>query len=330
VREASPAATLIEITTGHILPRCLHVVAELGVADALDGTPRGAAELAAAVGADPDALGRMLRLLAAHGVFECRGDAIGHSAMSRLLRSDHPHSVRAFARMIGARHNWAPYGAMEHTLRTGRPAAPEVFPEGVWGYLAQHPQEAEVFNAAMVAKAHGMVAGVLGAYDFGAFATVADVGGGSGHLLRAVLDAVPAAAGVLFDLPHVTAAAAPLASGRLSLQGGDFFRDALPGCDAYLLMEVLHDWPDAEALAILRAVRRAAPPHARLLVIEQLVPDDPGPAWAKVIDVHMLVLLGGRQRTRREYQALLEQARFRLERQIDTGAGVAILEATPV
>ena len=182
----------------------------------------------------------------------------------------------------------------------------------------------------MVAKAHGQVAAIVAAYDFTGIGTLADIGGGSGHLLRAVLDAVPDATGVVFDLPPVVADAAPIASARLTLQGGDFFRDALPVCDAYVLMEMIHDWPDAESLAILQAVRRAAPPHAKLLLIEQLIADDAGPDWAKVLDIHMLVLHGGRQRTRQEYQTLLEQAGFRLARQIDTGAGIAILEAVPM
>jgi len=114
----------------------------------------------------------------------------------------------------------------------------------------------------------------------------------------------------------------------LALQGGDFFRDALPRCDTYLLMEILHDWADEESVAILQAIRRVAPPHAKLLVIETLVPDEPGPDWSKMLDIHMLALLGGRQRTRQEYEALLAQAGFRLAREIDTRAGVAILEAT--
>lgn len=117
-------------------------------------------------------------------------------------------------------------------------------------------------------------------------------------------------------------------SRRLTLQPGDFFRDALPRCDAYLLMEIIHDWDDAEAVSILRAVRAAAPPHATLLLIETLVPDDPGPDWSKMLDIHMLALLGGRQRTRREYATLLKRAGFLLQREIDTGAGIAILEVT--
>ena len=325
----NPFATVQQIAGGYCLPRCLHVVADLGVADALDEAPRTTTDLAAAVGADPDALGRVLRLLAAHGVFELQGDTVRHSPASRLLQTDHPQSMRAFARMFGLPLNWAIFGALEHAVRTGRPAVATVHPDGFWAYFAQHPEEGRVFNAAMVAKAHGQVAGIIAAYDFSGFRLIGDIGGGSGHLLRAVLDAVPAAHGILFDLPHVIAEAeaAGVASARLTLQAGDFFRDALPRCDAYLLMEIIHDWGDDEAVAILRAVRAAALPPATVLLIETIVPEDPGPDWSKMLDIHMLALLGGRQRTRQEYAALLDRSGFRLEREIDTGAGISILEA---
>jgi hypothetical protein len=327
--ESDPVSTVLQIAGGHCLPRCLHVVADLGVADALADTPRTAAELAASVGAHPDALGRALCLLAAHGVFECQGDRFRHSPASRLLRADHPQSLRALARMFGLPINWASWEALNHTVQTGLPAAEKVVPGGFWAYFATHPEDNAIFNAAMEAKAHGQIAGVVAAYDFSGFRLIGDIGGGRGHLLRAVLDSVPDARGLLFDLPHVVREATDLASARLRLQAGDFFKDSLPSCDAYLLMEVIHDWGDAEAITILKAIRRPAPSKARLLLIEQIVPDDPGPHWTKTLDIHMLALLGGRQRTRPEYEALFTAAGFSFERQIDTNAGISILEAIP-
>ena len=324
----NPFATVQGIAGGYCLSRCLHVVADLGVADALDATPRTAADLAAVVGVDPGALERVLRLLAAHGVFEVRSNAFAHPAASRLLREDHPQSMRAFARLFGLPLNWALFGAFGEAVRTGHPAVAAVHPEGFWGYLAQHPEEGRVFNQAMADKARAAVGGILAAYDFAAFGSIGDIGGGSGHLLRAVLDHTPEATGVLFDLPHVIAEASALASDRLVLQAGDFFRDPLPHCDAYLLMEIIHDWEDVQAVAILRAVRAAAPAHAKVLLIETLVPEEPGPDWAKMLDIHMLALLGGRQRTRGEYAALLDQAGLVFAREIETGAGISVLEAT--
>jgi hypothetical protein len=327
--DASPVHALLRISGGYCLSRCLHVVADLGVADALDETPRTAADLAAAVGAHGESLGRVLRLLAAHGVFEAHGDAFRHSPASRLLRSDHPQSMRALARMFGLPVNWSIYEAFDHSVRTGRPAAERVIPGGFWAYFADHSAESAIFNAAMRGKAHGQVAAIVASYDFSRLRRIGDIGGGRGHLLRAVLDAAPSSMGVLFDLPPVIAEASEAASDRMTLQAGDFFADPLPACDAYLVMEVIHDWADAEAEAILGAIRRAAPPNARILVIEQIIPTDPGPHWSKMLDIHMLALVGGRQRTRREYEALLTKAGLSLTREIDTGADISILEAVP-
>src|SRR5690606_23848707 len=158
--------------------------------------------------------------------------------------ADHPQSIRAFVRMLGLPLQWALFGSLEHAVRTGMPAVSTIDPDGFWAYLAQHPDEARVFNAAMTDKSRASVAAILANYDFSGFATVACIGGGAGHLLRAVLEAAPAAQGILFDLPHVIEEASGLAGPRLTLQAGDFFRDPLPRCDAYLLMDIIHDWPD--------------------------------------------------------------------------------------
>ena len=291
-------------------------------------TPRSASDLAVAVGTHPEPLGRVLRHLATRGIFEIQGnDTFGHSAASRLLRTDHPQSMRASVQLPGLPIIWASCGEMEHSVRTGLPAAAEVFPGGFWQYLTQYPEEGRVFNAAMAARAQEAIAGILVSYDFSGFGLIGDIGGGSGHLLRAVLETAPGAKGVLFDQPHVIEEASGIASERLRLQAGDFFRDEPPSCDAYLLMEIIHDWQDEEAAAILKAIRRAAPAHAKLLVIEAIVPDDPGPDWPKMLDIIMLTLFGSRQRTQQEYEALFAQSGFVLEREIDTRAGISILEA---
>lgn len=324
---SNPLATLQLMAGGFGLSRCLHVVAELGVADVLDDTPQTATELAAAVNVDAEALGRVLRLLAAHEVFAVEGDRFGHSPASRLLRADHPRSMRAFVRMMGLPFNWDAYRELGYSVRTGLPAADQLFPGGFWAYTAAHPEANAVFNAAMAARSHGQVAAIVASCDFAGFGRIGDIGGGRGHLLRAVLDANPDAAGVLFDLPQVIAEAAAQAPEPLTLQAGDFFRDDLPACDAYLLMEILHDWADPAAVAILRAIRRAAPDHARLFVFETMIPDDPGPDWSKLLDVHMLTWVGGCQRSRPAFEALLDAAGFVLVRQHDTGAGISVLEA---
>ncbi len=327
--ETNPFAALQQIAGGYALARCLHVVADLGVADVLDGAPRTAADLASDVGAHADALGRVLRLLAAHGVFAVQGEAFGHSAASRLLRSDHPQSMRAFARMFGLPVNWATYGALGHSLRTGRPASEQVIPEGYWAYFGQQPEANAIFNAAMAGKAQGQIGAILAAYDFSPFRRIADIGGGRGHLLGRILETVPQAEGVLFDLPHVIAESTGTNAERLTFQAGDFFKDALPSSDAYLLMDVIHDWSDEDSVAILKAVRRAAGPTSRVLLLETIIPDTSGPDWSKTLDVHMLTLLGGRQRTCHQFAALLAAADLKLIREIPTRSDISILEAAP-
>jgi hypothetical protein len=327
--EHNAFTTLRDITTGYILSRCLHVVAELGVADVLDETPRTAAELAPLVNAHPDSLARVLALLAAHGIFEMQGDHFCHSPASRLLISDHPESVRTFALGFGDTLHWKIYERLDYTIRTGKPALKQLAPEGQWARLAANPEESEQFDRAMAQKAQSQAPAVLAAYDFSHFGVVADIGGGLGHMVRAIVESIPTVQGIVFDLPHVIRHADRGSSGRLLLQAGDFFADALPASDAYLLMEIIHDWGDEEALAILKAVRRAAPSHARLLIIDVLIPNDPGPDWSKVVDIHMMVMLGGRKRSVEQYATLLDAAGFTLQRVIETDADVTILEAVP-
>jgi hypothetical protein len=321
---------LTQIVGGYCVARCLHAVVGCGVADQLqEDQPRTAAELAAAVGVNPDALYRMMRLLATHGVFEARGDAFQHSALSRLLRSDHPQSMLPFAQLFGQPVYWQIYEKLDYSLKTGRPAAEKVIPEGFFGYMENHPEANSIFNAAMASKAYAHVAAITAAYDFSGFQLVGDIGGGYGHLLRGILEATPQTSGLLFDLPHVINEVGALASDRLILQAGDFFKDPLPVCDAYILLEIIHDWDDKDALAILKAIRKAAPAHARVLLIERMIATDSGPDFSVMLDIHMLALLGGRQRTLQEYQQLLTEAGFRFEREITTFVDMSILEAVP-
>lgn len=324
--ETSPLDVILQTAGGYCVARALQVAADLGVADCIDEQPAGVGEVARITGADADALGRILKLLSAHGIFRVSDGEVSHNDASRNLRSDHPQSTRDLARMLGLPIFWETFAALDHTVRTGRPAVEKVHPEGVWAWLSERPDASAVFNGAMIGKSFGQVAGVVRSYDFSRFHRVADIGGGRGHLLRAILQRWPSTTGVLFEQPHVIAEIQDLASERLELRAGDFFSDELPVCDAYILMEVIHDWADEDALRILSAVRDSAPAKSKLLLVEQLMPDTPGPHWVKMLDVHMMALFAARQRSAEEYDRLVEQCGFRRARAIDTPAGISILE----
>lgn len=319
----SPPARLWLLATSHFLPRCLHVVAELGVADHIGDGPVGLEPLARQSGCDAPALARLLRLLATAGLFEEAGEGWAHTELSRHLRSDHPQSMRAFARMIGGPLPWAALGQLGTAARTGRAAVEGVVAGGLWEYFTSHPDDARVFDAAMTSKSFAEIAALIPAFDFSGYPLIADIGGGRGHVLAAVLEATPSATGILFDLPRVVAGADP--GPRMRVQGGDFFHDELPQADAYIVSQVLHDWDDDAAAAILRAVRRAASPTSQLLVVEQVLPATAGPHPAKVLDVVMLTLTGGRERTREDYAGLFQAAGFRLDRVVPTAGAISVL-----
>ena len=321
---------LVEISAGYWLPRALHVVADLGVAEALDEEPRSAVYLAKEVGADADALDRVLRLLASHGVFGRHGGMYVHNALSRALRNDDPHSMRAYVRLVGLPVFWQSWGALEQVVRSGKPAVSDIF-----AYFKEHPQESEIFDAGMKSKAQSAILPVVAAYDFSPFDTIGDIGGGQGHLLKAILKSSPKSRGVLFDQPHVVerVEADEAIGNRLTSQGGDFFRGPLPRCDAYIVMEVLHDWTDGQSQQILQQIRNAAPDAARLLVVETVLPDES--AWAagkgehfgNHLDINMLVLTGGRERTSDEFASLFADSGWRLSRVIPTPSPYSIVEA---
>jgi hypothetical protein len=218
---------------------------------------------------------------------------------------------------------------MNSAIRTGEPSANRALRGGIWGYLRENPDASRIFGEAMTGKAQGHIAGLLKVYDFSSFRVIADVGGGHGHLIQAIVAATPTVQGVLFDQPQVVQEAQVSASDRLRVVGGDFFHDPLPEADAYILMEVIHDWDDDASRKILAAVRRAARANAKLLIVEALLPNDPAPNWPTTLDIVMLTI-GGRQRTLEEYSALLRESGFVLTREIDTHAGIAVIEATAI
>lgn len=323
--DRGPAGMLQQMAGSYCVARCLHGVVELGVADVLGDKPTDAGTLAEAVGAHRDALSRVLRLLAAHGVFKLERGRFSHTASSRLLREDHPESMRPLVRLFGLPLFWDAYGVLGHSLRTDRPSTELLQPQGLHGWLGHAPEAATILEAAKSAYARRQVAAVLSAYDFSGFELIGAIDGCGGRLLRAVLHASPNTKGILLGTPAQVEAGA--AQSRLETQDVDCFRDPLPSCSAYLLMDVLQEWDDDQAIAALKAVRRAAPPGATMLLVEAVMSELQGGDWSHLLDIHRLVLFGGRQRTRDECAYLLRSAGFLLLREVDTAGEVSILES---
>jgi hypothetical protein len=321
----TPDARLARLTDGYVTTQLLFVAAELGVADVLADGPCTADQVAGKVGADAGVLRRVLRGLAAEEVLEeLPGGEFALTATGQLLREGVPGSQRGAILARGGLYYGALAGLLDATRDGGVPFE-RVHGRTFFDHLDAHPAQSARFQGSMAVRATREAAAVVEAYDFRRFRTLVDVGGGPGVLLGAILQAAPEVSGVLFDRPEVVRDA------QLPAVGGDFFAEVPAGADAYVLSRVIHDWSDADAVAILRTCRRAMPDGSTLLLVEAVQPeravDDPA---AVRMDVHMLTLLGGQERTADEYAALLADAGFRLDRVIGTAAGVHVLEARPV
>ncbi len=326
-----PHVVLWELATMAAVSRCLHVVAQHGVADAVDPGGTTVEDVADRLGLDADALARVLRALASHGVFDVDLPIVRHTEASLLLRADHPMSMGAFAHMMGLPMSWDALTALPTTLETGRAGVFDLDPDGLFPYLRDHPDEATVFDHAMTAKSHADIPLVLDAFDFAAHRSVADVGGGRGHLLRALLGQTPDIQATLVDLPEVIErlTGEPTVDG-VHLLAADFFSDTLPEADVYVLMEIIHDWDDTDAVRILSNIRRSAPDHAIVVVIETVLEEGRLRDPAKTLDIIMLAVTGGRERAASEYSSLFGRSGFELVRVVQTGGGVQIVEARAV
>ncbi|HZI19829.1 MAG TPA: methyltransferase [Pyrinomonadaceae bacterium] len=326
-----PEFVLMKLLSGFALSQSLYVAARLGLADLLAEGARPVEELARAAGAQPGPLYRVMRLLAGVGVFrEEAPRSFGLGPVGVALKSDGPGSMRSMALHLCEAPSWRAWGELMHTVTTSETAFAHANGAEVFPYYAAHPESAEPFNRAMTEMSAAVAGAVVRAYDFSGFGRIVDVGGGHGHLLAEVLRANPEARGVVYDQPEVVEGARAGAAGlggRLEVEGGDFFESVPASGDAYLLKHIIHDWDDERALAILRNIRRAMGPEARLLLVEWVVPEGDEPSMAKFGDVHMMVMTGGQERTAEEYARLFERAGFRLTRVVETESQMAVIEA---
>lgn len=319
-----------QVFGGAWITQGLGVAAELGVADLLAAGPLTAEELAQRTGAHADSLYRVLRALAAAGVFAHGADGrFGLTPLSEALRADAPGSQRAFATMMAGEFQ-AAWGELLHATRTGEPGFEKRFGTSFFEYMTERPDRHAIYDRAMEGIHGRETEPVLEACDFSRFGTVADIGGGNGSALAAILRRHPGMQGVLFDLPAVAERArVGLAvsglAGRLRVEGGDFFAAVPPGADAYVLRHVIHDWLDDDAVAILRTCRKAMKPGAKILIVEMVIPSDGTPAFGKWLDL-MMLLVRGRERTTEEYGRLLAAAGLKLERVIATASDASVVE----
>jgi hypothetical protein len=310
--------------------QCVRVAAELDLPAHLAAGPATSADLAVACGAHEPSLRRLLRTLIAMQVLaadpdgRCKLTALGHALTT----------LGPWARYSAGDPAWAAWACLSHAIRTGQPAFTHVHGMDSWDYQATHPEASARFQAAMAATTTGAAATIAASYDFSRYPVVADVGGGHGTLLAQILTYHPTIRGVLADLPPIIEHARPALADagvldRCDLHGSDFFV-SLPPADAYMLKSVLHDWTDDEALEILASCHQANP-AAALIIIERVLPEQvtPGDLEALLTDLNMLVLLGGKERTRGEFTSLLGRAGYRISQIIPTLAEFAIIEATP-
>ena len=331
--ERAAAAAVLRMIWGLHISRAVYAMAELGIADLLAGGPMTAVQLAAATDTHEQSLYRVLRLLSSLGVLTEDGNrSFGLTVLGDRLRTDVPASMRSWAMLTDSIGGVRSFGPIVETLRTGRTGLDIAYGVTGFEYFAAHPAHVRDFQAAMSERTAAFAPGVAAGYDFSAARTVADIGGGTGTLLAAVLQAHGHLQGLLFDRPEVVSEAAGVleaagVTGRCEVVAGDFFSGVPEGADIYLLANVLHDWDDARSVQILVSCRKAMAAGGRVLIVERLIPADPADAVPVLLsDLNMLVLTGGMERTSAEYAALMSRAGLTPGRVLVVAEPYAIVE----
>ena len=334
-KPADPTSSeaLFQLLFGKHITYSLSAVARLGVADYMSATPASIDTLAAATGAHAPSLYRVMRMLAGVGVFsESAGKQFSLTAIGEHLKTRAPGSLRHLAICFGDKWSTRGFENLTHSVCTGEDGVTKAYGKNTFEVLADYPEAADTFHRAMLNVSSMVSDALLASYDFFGISRMADIGGGHGGLLASVMRHYPQMQGVLFDLPEVVAGAydAGHLSGlesRVQIEAGSFFERVPAGCDAYLLKHILHDWSDNHCHRILRLIREQLPGGARVLVCELIVPDEPGPAPAKALDIEILALtVGGRERTLSEFHELFKSAGLRLERVVRTTTAFCVLE----
>ena len=327
-----PDAVLMQMLFGAQMQRSVCLAARLGIPDLLAEGSQTAEELAAKTGTHVPSLYRLLRTLASIGVFaENAEKKFELTPISALLRGGVPNSMRDFAVMMGEEWIWQAWSELPYSVQTGGVAHEKAQGMGSFEFFQKNAEAGKVFNAAMTNFTRAIIPAFVEAYDFSGVNQLVDVAGGHGLLLAGVLKANPHLRGVLFDLPFVLEGAGGLLaeegiSDRVALVSGNFFESVPAGADAYMMKHIIHDWDDESSIKILRNIRSAMDENGRILIVEMVVPEGTEPHPSKALDILMLVMEGGKERTKDEYEKLLEASGFRLTRVVPTKSPYSVIE----
>ncbi len=329
-----PMAVILDMISGMWVSRIIYLAAKLGIADLLSEGPKSSEELARATATDSQSLYRVLRALASFGIFiETSDHTFALNPMGEFLRTG-PHTLRAFVLMMGEPWQMRTWEEVMYSVKTGKSAFEKANGAGIWEYFGKNREAGRIFDEAMISFSSMAINGVTTQYDFSSFRKIVDVGGGSGHLLAAILKANPQLKGILSDLPGVIEGAKSLitkegVAQRCNFIAGDCLQSVPDGGDAYLLKHLIHLFQDEQAIAVLKNCRSVMAPKGKLLLIEMVIPRGNEPFYGKLLDVMMLLGPGGRDRTETEYGTLLSAAGFKLTRVISTESPVSIIESVP-
>ena len=334
-RLAPAPIAMVEMILAVWMSQALEVAAELGISDALVMGPLSADDLARRVGADADAVERLMRALVSRGVFRRhRNGKYGLNRLGDTLRADAPTSMAGAALFYGSPQHREHWSTLAEAVRSGKSTIPALRGKGFFEYLDDDARLAKLFNDAMTSISTLSEQAVVAAYDFDACPVVVDVGGGHGRLLATILAAAPKSRGVLYDLPDVVADAPSLLTKfglteRVRIETGSFFDGVPAGGNAYVLKHIIHDWADDEAAQILRNLRAVSDAGTTILLVELVIPEHDREFVGKFADLEMLLLGGSRERSAAEYRALLECAGFRMTRVVPTASPYSLVEAKP-
>lgn len=325
---------MLDLITGYWLSCGVHVAARLSIADHLAKGPRTSADLAKACSAHPPTLYRLLRMLSSHGVFHERDDgAFENTPLSGTLRADVPASMKPFAIMMVDAPSLLAWNDLLRTVQTGEEAFQRVHGMGGFEYMAAHPDKAKEFGESMTSISGMENPAIAEAYDFKGIGKLVDVGGGHGSLLAGVLKRNPAMKGVVYDRAEVVANAKKDVhvrekgvAERVELVAGNFFDSVPAGADAYIMKYILHDWSDAQCQQILTHCRKAMAKGGKVLVVDNVIPPGNAPHWGKMLDMNMLVLTPGRERTEAEFRELFASAGLRVTRIVPTASPLCVVE----